>query len=429
MLIGLLYFKASKHLSFRFAAGAKADDNSGTPENNAVTRFMQTPRSRNHLGIKHLPLLWACLLWIAGCTGGCSTASSRFFVGIYGGGATTNLPVLRAAGIDLVTGPATKEYLDAAQQAGLRVLASPGMQAGPDFSPKRAQKVVAEWDRHPALWAWYLSDEPDLNQISARQVELSHRTVKSAGAHRPTALVVQHGPALATYHVADILMVDKYPVGWLPLAAYFQHLRHGRVAAKVGHKRLVGVIQAMDWSYYQDQLGPTEGAQLRPPSEEELRCMAYGSRLLGAEGVFFYCFEDGRWNIREHPPTWKALQSVTTEIQRRQALFNGKTEFCNPPLRFPDYQRQYNEALEASVMAQMIEVNEGDGEIPPGKYLVWVNTTGENQTFTLMRPDWKMDTFPHLGSAGSWQKTSSGWSIQLEPYAVRVDGPLVDQIR
>src|SRR5512138_673085 len=84
-------------------------------------------------------------------------AGAPFPLGIYGVRSTNDFPALREAGFNLVVGPAEKSYLDAAQSSGLKVLAS--------FSAGANRRTLARLDRHPALWAWYLSDEPDQHLI------------------------------------------------------------------------------------------------------------------------------------------------------------------------------------------------------------------------------------------------------------------------
>ena len=235
---------------------------------------------------RFLPFLFTLSLLLCA---GCSTPRRHFSLGIYSAWSVTNLPALRDAGFDLVQGPARKPYLDSAHKLGLKVLAQPGTAAGPSFSATTALRAVQQFDHHPALWAWYLSDEPDLNGIPPEAVRHANRTIHRAGASRPTALVVFNGASLATYHDADILMVDRYPVGWQPLAAFFQHMRHGGTAASVGKKPFYAVIQAFDWTYYGKLLGAPEGTPLRPPTREELRSMTHGALALGASGIFYYC--------------------------------------------------------------------------------------------------------------------------------------------
>ena len=241
-------------------------------------------------------LVLALLLMLAT---GCQHPSRPFYpVGIYSV-PKADLPLVRQAGFNLVTGPAEKSYLDSAGQLGLKVLASPGTSAGKRFDAGRARQVLAQLDGHPALWAWSLVDEPDLNGVSPDEVKLVQRFVKTQRAHKPTALVLyQGGEALNYANIADLTMIDRYPIPWLPLANFPQHIRMARLALGQD-KPLIAVIQAFDWGYYPKLL--SGGKNLRPPTYEELRCMTYCALARRATGLFYYCFDDGAWKLKEAP--------------------------------------------------------------------------------------------------------------------------------
>jgi hypothetical protein len=111
------------------------------------------------------------------------TARSIYPLGIYAVNSTNDFALFRAAGFNLITGPADKSFLDAAEAAGLKVLASPGTSAGPGFDLEAATKTVTACDGHSALWAWYLVDEPDLQEIAPRR--WSETTPLSKALSRP----------------------------------------------------------------------------------------------------------------------------------------------------------------------------------------------------------------------------------------------------
>ena len=262
-------------------------------------------------------------LWVLLAIAGCRHARPPVYpLGIYGVPSTNDLTVLREAGFNLVAGSADQSFLDAAEANGLQVLAAPHTSAGPQFSTQAARAAVKRFDEHPALWAWYLIDEPDLNRVPPGEVWRAHRFLKSLPARRPTALVLFKGSeALDFANIADITMIDRYPVPWLPLANFGQNVRQTRLALGRG-KPMMAVIQAFDWSYFPELMGPETG--LRPPSYEEMRCMAYGALAQQASGLFFYAFDDGRWKLREHPEVWQAVQRIVREIRQQPALVSGR---------------------------------------------------------------------------------------------------------
>lgn len=136
--------------------------------------------------LRHLFLKIASLFIVFGSSGCHIVKKVEYPVGIYSVGGSTNLQDVADAGFNLVTGPAHKDYLDAAERNGLKVLASPGSSAGESFNGATTQSRIALFDRHPALWSWYLIDEPDMQRVSPSKVQEAHRALKRAGATKPT---------------------------------------------------------------------------------------------------------------------------------------------------------------------------------------------------------------------------------------------------
>lgn len=367
-----------------------------------------------------IPVLCTFLLGGAGCR---HIEPTHYPIGLYGVRSTNDFRELRAIGFNTIQGNAAKDYLDAARVAGLKVLAAPRTSAGANFDPVAARNAVSAFDRHPALWAWYLVDEPDLNHVRPEQVIEAHRVVKRAGARKPTALALYHGAESLHYaNLADVTMIDRYPVPWQPLAAFGQHVRQARLA--VGkEKPLVAVIQAFDWSYYPELL--PGGKDLRPPTYEELRCMTYGALAERATGLFFYAFDDGKWNIREHPATWDALRRVVGEVHDRRPLFQAEHLWW--PWRHALMLRRgtaFNDALDSSLTLALLRVRTGNEQTPPGHYLLAVNTTGERQSFKIFLPQPNLASVHALAENRSLNVTENWIEDDFAPYAVHVYGPM-----
>lgn len=387
----------------------------------------------------------ASLIGFAGCRLPQQTATLPFYpIGIYSVPSTNDFQTLKDAGFNLITGPAERAYLNAAQAAGLGVLASPRTSAGPEFNPAAARHAVKDLDRHPAFWAWYLVDEPDLNAVPPQQVVEAQRCVKAAGARKPTALVLFQGyQALHYANLADITMIDRYPISWLPLANFGQHVTMARLAVPRG-KPLIAVIQAFDWSCFPELL-PGE-QHLRPPSEAELRCMTYEALARGVNGLFYYAFDDGRWKIREHPEAWAALRSVIREVNDRVPLFQAEPIWWAKRHAFADRAHRFNAALESSITSCLLRVRTGNAAIPAGDYVLAVNNTDRTQTYSFSLPQRRERTepveraneeaaagkrtsniqtaIPVLDEHRSMMPHDNRLSDEFAPYAVHVYGPL-----
>jgi hypothetical protein len=355
-------------------------------------------------------------------TTACQHPAPPFYpIGIYSV-PKANLPAVREAGFNLVTGPAEQSYLDSAGQLGLKVLASPGTSAGKSFDAARARQVLAQLDRHPALWAWYLVDEPDLNGVSPDEVKHVQRFVKTQGARKPTALVLyQGGEALNYANIADLTMLDRYPIPWLPLANFPQHVRLARLALGQD-KPLITVIQAFDWTYYPKLL--TGGKDLRPPTSEELRCMTYCALARGATGLFFYCFDDGAWKLSEHPDVWGAVRAVVNEVNHRLPLFEAEQLWWPYVHEFPDPGTGFNAALESSICPALLRVKHGNQTIPAGEYLLAVNNTNRKLAYRITLPPVATNQVPVVGEDRAVDLIKGWLEDKFGPLDVHIYGPL-----
>jgi len=361
--------------------------------------------------------LIACLA--AGCA---ASHSGRppFPIGIYGPHTLEDLAEVRDAGFNFVVGPAETVFLDAAGRNGLKVLArqAPGIN---DRSTAPINSNAARLDRHFALAAWYVSDEPDLNLISPTEVRTQAQRLKHAGARKPTALTLCQGyQALHYANLTDILMLDRYPVPWLPLANFGQHVEMARLALGPG-RPLYAVIQAFHWSFYRELL--SDETPLRPPSFEELRCMTYEALARGANGIFFYEF-NGSWRMREHPETWDALKRVVAELNDRMPLFEAEAPWWAREHDFRDKRDRFNAALQSSVSSRLLHVPRGNFTIPPGDYILAVNNPPRELTYGYTVPGGTATALPVLGEGRNVMPENRWVWDNFGAYAVHVYGPI-----
>ena len=330
---------------------------------------------------------------------------------------TNDFAEIRSAGFTLVCGPADKAYLDAARAAHLKVLASPSGHS------QNYGAGINSLDRHPALWAWYLFDEPDMNLVPPTQVAAAHQNLKRLGARKPTALVLFQGYEARNYgNITDILMVDRYPIPWLPLANFGQHVQMARLATPT-HQPLMAVIQAFDWSSYPELLTNYHG-NFRPPTCGELRCMTYEALARGANGIFFYEF-DGRWKIREHADLWNCLKAVVREVSERSPLFAGTPLWWPKEHEFGDPNSAFNAALQSSVTSTLLRVKDSNPHIPAGDYIVAVNNTPQDLCYSFLVPAQDaLAPVSVLGEDRAVVLNDGRLADQFCPYAVHVYGPL-----
>jgi hypothetical protein len=134
-----------------------------------------------------------------------------------------NLATYRRSGMSLVVSDGaintlTDDFLNRALQAGVRVLLEPNndLVRNGDWADLRA--FIAHYRSSPAVYGWYLFDEPDLNGLPAARLAAAYRTVKSVDRHHPVAVIFTTGSCgfgrqLDRGYLKgfDLLMFDDYP--------------------------------------------------------------------------------------------------------------------------------------------------------------------------------------------------------------------------
>ena len=272
-----------------------------------------------------------------------------------------------------------------------------------------------------------LVDEPDLNGVAPKDVQHAQKLFKRWGARKPTALVLFQGGETLNYgDIADITMVDRYPIPWLPLANFPQHIRMARLG--VGRdKPLIAVIQAFDWSYYPKLLTPQPG--LRPPTLKELECMTYCALARGANGLFYYSFHDGNWNMNDHPALWADLKQVVAQINQRRPLFEAKHVWWPYVHEFSDSAAGFNAALESSIVPTLLRVRQGNPTIPSGDYLLAVNTTERQLTYRITLPGRIDGQLRVVGENRTAAPVDNWLEDEFGPFDVHIYGPMKDVLR
>ena len=216
-------------------------------------------------------------------------------------------------------------------------------------------------------------------------------------------------------------MIDRYPVPWLPLANFSQHIHKTRLATD-RDRPVIAVIQSFDWTGHQSVLPGEEN--LRPPTECELRSMTYSALARGANGIFYFSYADMRLKERKYPELWEALKRVVKEVRRRETLFAAEHVWWPKAHHFENQDTRFNAALEASVQSVLLRVQHGDELLPPGHYILAVNTTPLTHTYRFRLP-WKISGQVPVLEEGRNATTDGSWVVdRFKPFAVHVYGPL-----
>jgi hypothetical protein len=165
-------------------------------------------------------------------------------------------------------------------------------------------KEIKTFMDHPALLAWYISDEPTGNSVSPETLEEIYRVVKQTDPWHPVSIVFM-APYLSAKRYADavdIVMADPYPVPDLPVSMV------GEVTANLKKefrfKKPVWIVpQAFGggehWS--------------REPSIQEIRSMTYQSIINGATGIQYFV-RQGLNSFPKSVSTWNECGRMAMEI-------------------------------------------------------------------------------------------------------------------
>jgi len=209
-----------------------------------------------------------------------------------------------------------KAYMDRCAQLGMKVhynLLSVSGGGGVnsklnDVSEEEKRNLLLEEIKtfmdHPALLAWYISDEPNGNKVDPETIEEIYRVVKAADPWHPVSVVFMapFTPAKKYANGLDIVMADPYPVPDYPVRMT------GDAANKLvmeftGKKPVWIVPQAFG------------GGELwkREPTVQEIRSMTWQAVINGATGIQFF-IRQGLNGFPKSTATWNECGKMAMEI-------------------------------------------------------------------------------------------------------------------
>ena len=158
---------------------------------------------------------------------------------------------------------------------------------------------------HPALLAWYLTDEPENRGVTPEGEHNRYQDLKKTDPNHPIGLCHTSFEAMTKFKDAcDFTMTDIYPI------------------TKDRNTNIMGVSIMMDearrihgqawpqWTYIQTFGGPeTDGGVWAVPLPHELRFMTYQALVHRATGILYFSY----WP--QQPRTWQSLATLNREVQ------------------------------------------------------------------------------------------------------------------
>jgi hypothetical protein len=189
------------------------------------------------------------------------------------------------------TFPERKRYMDRCAQLGMKVhynllSVSGGGGVGSKIEGlteeekrRRLIEEVKTFMDHPALLAWYISDEPNGFKIPPEILEEIYRTIKEIDPWHPVSMVFM-APFLSAKNYAnalDIVMADPYPVPVNPVTVVGDAT--GQLKTEFSGKRAVWIVpQAFGGGEWWE----------REPTIQEMRTMTWQAIIKGATGIQYF---------------------------------------------------------------------------------------------------------------------------------------------
>lgn len=215
--------------------------------------------------------------------------------------------------------PATRDerraYMDRAAELGmkvhyqlLRVAGGGGVSLGiaADTSSARREAWLRDeieaFRDHPALLAWYISDEPTGHGATPEHLQTSYDIVRALDPYHPITIVFMNpGKAIDYADAMDLAMVDPYPIPNGP---------PGSVAGAV--RTLVNDLTPKIPVWIVPQAFGGNEWWTREPIGSELRLMSWLALMEGATGSQYF-IRHGLSGFPKSPVTWAAASQVALE--------------------------------------------------------------------------------------------------------------------
>lgn len=255
----------------------------------------------------------------------------EFTIGLYGVKNSEDITNAKEAGFNCVqtydkSPGKIKELADEAAKNGIKIVVYP-------TKIMESNKYREDAKSYP-IKAWYLYDEPDVHNLSREKLISLNETVKKIYPNFQTTFVIGEGFTIVPYYdIADILMVDWYPVPHLPLESFGENIalaKQGLIMTGQEKKDLLAVVQMFNWKEYaqyrkdDDRIG-------RFPKKEEIRFLSYDAIFNGATGLFYFTYYSNKKPLpEEKPKDWAKVVEVIQEISFVGEIIDNGKEIDNP---------------------------------------------------------------------------------------------------
>lgn len=318
-----------------------------------------------------------------------STVNGRPFIplGIYGVN-VPDMPRVKDFGFNLVQSyqffsmseEDKQEYLNVAWENGLMVFA--GLDGARDLTEEKVAKIhatVEKFKTHPALYAWYLADEPSVKNVKVEDFQALYDWIKRVDPNHPVitsnweignfkdacdadmrqlynGVPYRLSPGLADYLYKEnkgertwVAILNSYDSGWEGPGVTVKTLNPTTAFGELDKKGLKnGDVEwekeEARWQPLLDNLDNPEAAGMHttasfPSTPEEVRGAFYWAFAHGSNGVYYWLYSNpgGTLNLRwgwytlfYQPRLCEAVKSTLAEIGELSAyLINPMKDYTS----------------------------------------------------------------------------------------------------
>lgn len=212
------------------------------------------------------------------------------------------LQEIAAAGFNLVVnGGKDARYLARAEAAGVKVI--------PYINHAKMREEVERVHGRRAILAWYLMDEPDLNEVAPEEYSRLARRLRKLDRARPIYLTAWSPLRYGDYvNECDILAPNPYPI--LHEEPELNNLRLVGIILDAARESASGrPVWAILQAFYAEPMWP------RNPTPRELRAMVFLALNHGADGIIYFSYKSGGRPITEHRELFAEISRINGHVR------------------------------------------------------------------------------------------------------------------
>lgn len=252
--------------------------------------------------------------------------------GIPTGKSSELFPLMKDAGIQIYLGKynditTTLQILDIAQKTGVKLITS-----CPELKSD-VEATVIRMMEHPALYGYYLKDEPETEDLPDLGVWV--KQIQSIDKEHPCYINLypnwawgkeQYATNVASFIEqvpVSFISFDHYPVALIdsiPVLRPEWYRNLEEISAAAQEANLPFWAFSLAWSHY---LGPPSPPAFYPvPTLPELRLQMFSNLAYGAQALQYFTFY-GAVDDNGKTPVYDLIQTVNQEIQNLVGVFSG----------------------------------------------------------------------------------------------------------